>query len=95
MSFLKRLFGGAPPAPPEPRVAAEETYKGFHIAAAPIPENGQFRLAATISKEVGGETKAHHLIRADVLMTEEEAADFAIRKAKKMIDELGERLFGD
>lgn len=92
MSFLKRLFGGSS-APAGPKVAAEETYEGFHIAATPMPEGGQYRLAANLSKNVDGEERTHRLIRADLFTSEDEAATFAIRKAKQMIDEQGERLF--
>lgn len=92
MSFLKRLFGGSS-APAVPKVAAEETYEGFHIAATPMPEGGQYRLAANLSKNVDGEERTHRLIRADLFTSEDEAATFAIRKAKQMIDEQGERLF--
>ena len=95
MSILKKLFGvGGPKAAPEPKVAATETYEGFAIAATPIPEGGQYRLAATITKEVGGETKEHRLIRADVYTSVEDAATYAIRKARQLIDERGEGLFG-
>ena len=93
MSFLKKLFGGSS-EPKPPKVAAEETYQGFHIAATPIPEGGQYRLAADVSKQVEGEDRTHRLIRADLFTSEDEAATFAIRKAKQMIDEQGERLFG-
>ena len=93
MSFLKKLFGGSS-EPRIPSVAAEETYKDFHIAATPMPEGGQYRLAATLTKTVGGEERSHRLIRADLFQSEDEAASFAIRKAKQMIDEQGERLFG-
>ena len=93
MSFLKKLFGGSS-EPKSPKVAAEETYQGFHIAATPIPEGGQYRLAADVSKQVEGEDRTHRLIRADLFTSDDEAATFAIRKAKQMIDEQGERLFG-
>jgi hypothetical protein len=95
MSILSRLFGGgkggsgdAGPA------AAGEDYQGFRILPDPIRDGGKFRIAATISKEVGGETKTHMLIRADTLDTHEDAAAASIRKARQMIDEQGDRLFG-
>jgi len=97
MSILKRIFGGGgaagEPAPMKP--AASESYKGFAIAATPMKEGGQYRLAATITKEVAGEEKAHRLIRADLFGSAEEAARFAVVKAKQVIDEQGERLFAE
>ena len=93
MSFLKKLFGGGSSEPKAAAVVEQETYKDFQIAAAPMAEGGQYRLAATITKQVGEEVRSHHLIRADVFASQDEAAQFAIRKAKQMIDEQGERIF--
>ncbi len=97
MSFLKKLFGGGggsgePGGGAKP--VAEVTHDGFQIATTPIEEGGQFRVAAMISKEVGGEVKSHRLIRADMCGSAEEASDIALRKAKMMIDEQGERILG-
>ena len=94
MSFLRRLFGGGGSGPGKAAVVDTETYEGFTIEAAPMPEGGQYRLAATISKTVDGEVRTHQLIRADLFSSKDEAASFAIRKARLVIDEQGERLFG-
>ena len=94
MSFLRRLFGGGPDATATATTAEAVEYKGFAIEAAPMPEGGQYRLAANVSKEIDGERRTHRLIRADVFPTQEQASEFAVRKAKQMIDEQGERLFG-
>ena len=94
MSFLKKLFGGGSSEPKAPAVVDEDRYKDFHIAAAPMPEGGQYRLAATVTKTIDGEERVHRLIRADLFASQEEAAKFAIRKARQMIDEQGERIFG-
>jgi len=55
---------------------------------------GQYRLAGTISKEVDGEIKTHKLIRADMFSDRDEAVSFTVRKAKQVIGEQGDRLFG-
>jgi len=89
MSLLSRLFGSGPKPGPDP-----EVYKDFRIFPEPQSGTGGFKIAARIEKEVAGETKAHHLLRADTVQTEEEAREFSIRKAKQLIDEQGERLFG-
>ena len=89
MSILKKLFGGGGVQPaPEP-----EDYQGFAITPEPVNEGGRYRIGATISKDIGGETKTHHLIRADVLDDQKSAVDASIRKAKQVIDEQGDRLF--
>ena len=90
MSILSKLFGrGGDKAPTDP----PETYKGFTIRPAPMAEGGEYRLAAWIEKEVGGETKSHHLVRADLTRDRDTAVSAAIAKAKQVIDEQGEGLF--
>lgn len=84
MSLFSKLFGGG--SAPEPE---SEIYEGFRITPSPAKEGGRFRIGATIEKD--GQT--HHLIRADMLETLEDANQASIRKAKQMIDEQGERLF--
>jgi hypothetical protein len=91
MSLLSRLFGGG--GPPKPRHAVE-TYRDFTIAPDPMREGARFRIRAHVTKEVGGETKSHTLIRADTLESEEAAVAASVGKAKQLIDEQGERLFG-
>lgn len=90
MSILSRLFGGggAPTPRPEP-----EAYKGFAITADPMKEGPRWRIAAHIVKEIGGETKTHHLIRADTLDDHETAVKASLGKARQMIDEQGDRIF--
>ncbi len=92
MSLFSKLFGGgggAGKSAPEP-----EVYEGFQIYPEPIKEAGGYRIAARIEKEVGGEVKVHQLIRADLCQSVEEATTSSVLKAKKLIDEQGEKLFG-
>ena len=90
MSLFSKLFGGGGGKPAK----EPETYKDFRIFPEPQSGAGGFRIAARIEKEVGGETKTHHLLRADTVQSAEEAETFSIRKAKQVIDEQGERIFG-
>lgn len=94
MSLLSRLFGGgggggktAPPA------ADPVMHEGFAIYPEPVAEGGQWRLAARIVAEIDGTERIHRLIRADLLTSEDAAADAAIAKARKVIDDYGARLF--
>lgn len=89
MSLFSKLFGGGGKPAKEP-----ELYKEFRIFPEPQSGSGGYRLAARIEKEVEGETKTHQMIRADQIQDAEEAKAFSIRKAKQLIDEQGERLFG-
>ena len=92
MSLFSRLFGGGA-AKPEPE-AEPEAYNGFAITPTPIREGNRFRVSARIDKEVGGEAKSHSLIRADVMDSQADAVQASLRKARQMIDEQGDRLFG-
>jgi len=93
MSLFSKLFGGGKSKPkPEPEFDTE-TYEGFRITPAPRQENDGYRLGARIEKEIDGEVKVHHLLRADVLRSLEEAHRFSVMKAKQVIDEQGERIF--
>jgi hypothetical protein len=97
MSFLKRLFGlgggDAAPAAAAPATVKEAEYNGFRILAEPYKEGGQYQLAGRIVKDVNGETREHRFVRADRFASLEEAADFTLHKARKIIDERGERVF--
>lgn len=92
MSLLSKLFGGGDKA--AAKEAEPENYKGFNIFAEPISEGGQFRVAARIEKEIDGDLKTHQLIRADLINNRDEATTASTNKAKQIIDEQGDRLFG-
>lgn len=87
MPLFSRLFGGTPKA-------ASETYKGFTITPTPIRDGENFRISARIEKEVDGEVRTHTLIRADTLDDPERAVLASAGKARQLIDEQGDRLFG-
>ena len=92
MSILSRLFGGGA-AKPEAPADPTEVYKEFRIFAAPETDSAGYRVSARIEKDVAGEVKVHHLLRADTLRSLDEAEAMSLRKAKQMIDEQGERIF--
>ena len=70
-------------------------YKGFSIVPTPRKAQGGWTTEGTISKAAGDETHSERFIRADMLMSEEDAVEYSVTKAKKIIDEQGERLFKD
>lgn len=92
MPFWSRLFGAKQPAEPAPGGAEE--HKGFRITPKPIREGGSFRVAARIEKEVAGVSRVHELVRADTVASPDEARALSVAKARQVIDEQGERLFG-
>ncbi|MCA9148781.1 MAG: hypothetical protein KDJ80_15380 [Nitratireductor sp.] len=92
MSFLKKLFGGGGGG--EATSHAAEMHEGYVIEPMPMADNGQYRLCAEIRKEIDGAMKTHRLIRADLFPTADQAAEAARSKARQVIKEQGERLFG-
>ena len=76
--------------------AAEEAieYNFYRIRPAPYRRMGQYQTCGVIEKELGGEIKEHRFIRAEMHPTRKAAIAFSIAKAKQLIDEQGDRLFG-
>jgi hypothetical protein len=90
MSFWKSLFGGGAA---EPQPAPGEEYKGFVIRATPQSLGGEFQLAGTIEKEIGGELKTYSFVRADRMSSRDDVVSMALAKGRQIIDEQGERIF--
>ncbi len=89
MSFLKKLFGlGAAPK------SEPEIYRDYRIFPEPINEGSSFRVAARIEKEIDGDIKNHQMIRADTYATQDMALDATLTKAKQLIDQQGDTIFG-
>lgn len=91
MAFLKKLFGGGAAADAK---APTEEYEGYRITLTPISESDGYRICALIEKEIDGETLTHKLLRADTVQGLEAAQAASLRKAKQVIDEQGDRVFG-
>lgn len=94
MSFLKKLFGGGGPAQ-EAAPAKSIEHNGFTIAAAPYKDAGQYQTCGIISKEIAGKRREHKFIRADRFASLDEAAAFSLSKGRQIVDQQGERLFGE
>ncbi|KNG92719.1 HlyU family transcriptional regulator [Pseudaestuariivita atlantica] len=94
MSILSRLFGGgggAKDGAAEP--ASFEEYEGYRIYAEPASTSGGFRVSARIERDVEGETRAHQMIRADVISSMDEARATTVLKARQLIDQQGDAIF--
>ena len=88
------MFGAGGNKPEaEARTLATERYNGFEVQAAPVKESGGWRVSGLIRKEIDGEIKQHHLVRADTCADAESATALTLTKAHRLIDEQGERLF--
>ena len=83
--------GGATPAPLGPAL----DYNGYTIQTAPRPDRGQWLTAGVISKDFPDGVKSQHFVRAETHPSQDQARDFALLKAKQIIDERGDQLFTD
>jgi len=90
---LKSLFGGSD-GTPKTGSSVSVAYDSYTIIAEPQQSGGQWQVRGRIEKQVGDELKSHVFIRADVLPGESEAANEMVRKAKLMIDQQGDSIFG-
>jgi hypothetical protein len=91
MAFWSKWFS---PAAPEPKPGTSAEYKGYAIAATPFKDNGQYQLCGVIAKDIDGVRKEHRFIRADRFASIDDANDIALSKARQIIDEQGDRIFG-
>ena len=81
---------GASREPAEPPVE----YRGYRIHSTPYRTQGRYQTAGVIEKDGPEGTKEHRFIRAETHESKDDAVAFSIYKAKQIIDERGERLFG-
>lgn len=91
MSFWKSLFGGGGSA--KAVATRTEDYNGFTIAPQPYQESGQYQLAGTITKDIGGTIRTHRFVRADRFSSADDAVEFTLLKARQIIDQQGDKLF--
>ena len=91
LSGLKSVFLGG--SSTSAKASEPIPYNGFSIIPAPIPERGQFRVAATITKGEGESLQTHTFIRSDIVGSRDECISLTIRKAQLAIDQSEDRLF--
>jgi hypothetical protein len=90
---LARLAGGTAGASGEPAAAAVE-YKGYRIRPTPYRANDHYQTAGTIEKDAPEGVKEHKFVRADTHNSRDDAIAFTVAKAKQIIDQQGDRMFG-
>lgn len=95
--FLRRLIGGGDGGAEGAGAAAGPAveYNGYTIQPAPRREHGQWLTAGVISKDLPDGAKSQHFVRAETHASPEQAREFAVIKAKQIIDERGDQLFTD
>ena len=92
LGFLKNVLGGGGEER-EPKGAEPVEHAGFTIVATPRKASGGWSTEGHIRKVIDGETKDVHFIRADTSTSREAAITLSVSKARKIIDEQGERVF--
>lgn len=99
MGAVRRLFGGGTGAGSgaEADEAAADgagvEYGGYRIIPRPTRQGGQFLTSGLIVADGPAGRREHRFVRADTHASEDEAREFTIAKARRLIDEQGERLF--
>jgi len=94
MKFLRGLLSPRSAAPETAPAEASVEYNGYTITPAPEKGPGGWRIAGTISKELGGDGKVYEFGRADTSPDREAIVVMTIEKAKRIIEEQGDRMFG-
>lgn len=93
LSGLASLFSSNTDTQTKTESADSIEYEGFTITPTPIPEGGQFRLSATITKQINETEKTHSFIRSDVIASRSDCITMTIRKSKIAIDQMGDSIF--
>ncbi len=92
LKFLRGLVGGGSAGTTHYEVVE---YEGYSIEPMPEKREGGWSTCGVITREIGGTLRSHRFIRADMSTSEDGAVELTVRKAQRLIDEQGERLFGD
>jgi hypothetical protein len=93
MDALRNLFAGGGDA--GGAAAAPVEYQGYRITPAPQRQPSGWNTAGVIAKEFPDGPKEHRFIRVDTHSTKDDAVAFSIVKAQQIIDEQGDRIFGE
>ncbi len=93
-SFFRGLVApGDKDADDEPGVEDAVEYRDYLIRPVPRKQGSQWLTSGVIIKQGGEADQEHPFIRAETHASKDQANDFAIVKAKQIIDEQGDRLF--
>lgn len=92
-NFFRQFVGsGGEAGAAEPSAQSVE-YKGYAIRPACRREGAQWLTVGVISKSFEEGVKEHHFIRADFYANKDDADACAVTKAKRIIDEQGDKIF--
>ncbi|MBI3706939.1 MAG: hypothetical protein HY246_04585 [Proteobacteria bacterium] len=92
--FVRNIFGPkkAGPSAVEPDAAVD--YKGYSIRPSPRQQGSQWTTEGVIAKQFPDGEKECRFIRADTHGEKTDALASCVAKAKRIIDEQGDQMFG-
>lgn len=91
--MLRGLFKPGVPAESEAVPGDAVEYKGFTILPLPRPQGSGWSTEGKISKAFPDGPRETHFIRADVNTDRNDALACCVLKAKRIVDEQGDRMF--
>jgi hypothetical protein len=94
MGLFRNLLGRGAAADAPARAETATEYNGYLIRPALRRQGSGWLIAGSITKAFSDGVREHHFIRADTYMDHAEGVLFCIQKAKQIIDEQGDRIFG-
>jgi hypothetical protein len=93
--FFSKLFGGSSSSSAPASKEHMQKIGEYTVYATPRKEGAQYRLAGRIEHEADGQTLVRNFVRADLFSSETDTVETTFRKAKQIIDQHGQGLFGD
>lgn len=91
---LARLAGGGSGEPEAAADVPAVEYKGYRLKPAPYRNGNVFQTAGIIEKDFPDGVREHRFVRADTHPSVDDANTFALNKAKQIVDQEGDRIFG-
>jgi len=93
-SLVRSLFGRKDTGTESAAAEAATEHEGFLIRPAPRRQSSGWLTAGSITKQFPDGVKEYSFVRADVFADRDAAVSFSISKAKQIIAEQGDRMFG-
>ena len=94
VSLVRNLFGRKGAGTESAAAEAATEHEGFLIRPAPRRQSSGWLTAGSIAKQFPDGVKEFSFVRADVFADRDAAVAFSISKAKQIIAEQGDRMFG-
>ena len=91
--FIRKLFSSDSGGGGQVHQGDPQEYNGYTIQPAPQKDPAGWRVRGVISREVEGEAKTHTFVRADTYSDLDTIITMTVTKAKRIIDEQGDRIF--